>query len=209
MPDTLTVAVNPEGMHTLTVPERFETRGAFDVVLENHGDPTHVYLNLDDGLSGAATLDATNYYVEHGETLPVTISVSPNVSASGELMVATAYGSEKRLVSISVEPTEQRKQAVEIDESLTSPAGNGTGSTTTQETNPSSGAPTQSISTAASSSALLNEHTIRRTLPAVVFGAVALILALSSLLVTGTPRIVLGLLAVLAGILVTVYLALV
>lgn len=213
MTDTLTVDVNPEGMHTLTVPERFEAQGAFEVVLDNHGEPAHVYLNLDDELSGAATLEATNYYVEQSETLTVTISVASNAAASGDLTVATAYGNEKRLVPITVEPAEQRKQPVEIDESLASPGGRENSSS--RSTGPSSDGSTStstssstSISTSESSLSP-DEQAIRRLLPAIVFGGIALILALSSLFITGTSRIVLGVLAVLAGVFVVVYLTLV
>lgn len=212
MPDSLTVDVNPDGMHTLSVPERFETRGAFDVVLKNHGEPAHVYLNLDNGLSGAAALDATNYYVEQGETLPVTISVSSETVIDGDLTVATAYGSEKRQVPITVEPTEQKKQSVDVDESLSSPGARNPSSSPGAR-NPSNGSPSTSTSTSASPatspSSSIDEQTIRRTLPAIVFGTIAIVLALSSLLVGGAPRIGLGIMAVLAAILVAVYVALV
>jgi hypothetical protein len=200
---SLTVDVNPDGMHTLAVPERFETRGAFDVVLENHGEPAHVYLNLDNGLSGAATLDATNYYVEQGESLSVTISVSSDTVVDGDLTVATAYGSEERLVPITVEPTEQKKQSVDIDESLASPAGSAGVSSD------ASSASTSTSTAVSPSSTSIDEQIIRRTLPAVVFGTIAIVLALSSLLVSGTPRIVLGVMALLAAILVAIYLTLV
>jgi hypothetical protein len=201
VPDSLTVDVNPDGMHTLSVPERFETRGAFDVVLKNHGEPAHVYLNLDNGLSGAAALDATNYYVEQRETLQVTISVSSDTVVDGDLTVATAYGSEKRLVPVTVEPTEQKKGSVSVDESLSSPGARNSsnGSTSTSP----------STSTVTSAPPSIDEQIIRRTLPAIVFGTIAIVLALSSLLVGGTPRIVLGVMAVLAAILVALYVMLV
>lgn len=198
MPDSLTVDVNPDGMHTLSVPERFETRGAFDVVLENHGEPAHVYLNLDNGLSEMAALDATNYYVEQGETLPVTISISSDSVIDGGLTIATGYGSEKRLVPITVEPTEQRKQSVDVDESLSSPGARS-----------SNGGASTATSPVTSPSRSIDARIIRRTLPAIVFGTIAIVLALSSLLVGGTPRIVLGIMAVLAAILVAIYVMLV
>ena len=200
MTGSLTVDVNPDGMHTLAVPERFEARGAFDVVLENHGEPAHVYLNLDNGLSGAATLDATNYYVEQGESLSVTIPVASDTIVDGDLTVATAYGSEKRLVPITVEPAEQKKQSVDVDESLASPAGS------TEASSEGSSASTSTSTAASPSSTAIDEQIIRRTLPAIVFGTIAIVLALSSLLVSGTPRIVLGVMALLAAILVAIYL---
>lgn len=195
MSDSLTVDVNPDGMHTLSVPERFETRGAFDVVLKNHGEPAHVYLNLDNGLSGIVALDATNYYVEQGETLPITISVSSETVVDGDLTVATAYGSEKRQVPITVEPIKRENQSVAVDESLSSPGARNTSN--------------RSASTVTAPAPSIDEQIIRRTLPAIVFGTIAIVLALSSLLVGGAPRIILGVMAVIAAILVAVYVALV
>lgn len=231
MQDNLTVDVNPDGMHTLTVPERFGTEGAFDVVLKNHGEPTHVYLNLDDSLSEAASLDATNFYVEQDETLPITITLSSNTAASGDLTVATAYGGEKRFVPVTVEPSDQDQHTTISSSSSaktkrTTQAASSNGSTGSSSQAPSSqtrsGTHSHSHSHSRSRSRsrsqsgagsnhqtapAFDEQTIRRTLPAIVFGVVAIILALSSLLVTGIPRVVLGVLAVLAGVFVIVYFA--
>ncbi|MFC6961637.1 DUF7524 family protein [Halocatena marina] len=208
MQETLTVDVNPDGMHTLTVPERFGAEGAFDVVLKNHGEPTHVYLNLDDDLSDAATLEATNYYVEQGETLPIPITTSSNTEISGDLTVATAYGSEKRFVSVTIEPSEQGQHTKNISASVASNRTIRSPQSTIKATSsPSSRSipPSPSRSTPAS----IDERIIHRTLPAFVFGIVAIILAFSSLLVSGASRILLGALALLAGIILVVYLAVV
>lgn len=232
MQDNLTVDVNPDGMHTLTVPERFGTEGAFDVVLKNHGEPTHVYLNLDDSLSEGATLNATNFYVEQDETLPITITISSNTSVSGDLTVATAYGGEKRFVPITVEPSEQDQHTTTTTSSSTSVKGTTRAASSNASTvsSSSSSSQAQSISRTRSGSRSRSrshsrsrpqsgsgsthltatspdEQIIRRTLPAFVFGVIAIILALSSLLVTGIPRVVLGVLAVLAGVFVIVYFA--
>lgn len=195
MQGNLTVDVNPEGMHTLTVPEEYGAEGAFDIVLRNHGESTHVYLNLDEKLSEVAKLDATNYYVEQGETIAITIPVSSGVAVSGELTVATAYGSEKRFVPVSVEPTTPEHQSVNIDSSLASTQRRTNGGGPTPAVDPTHAQPT------------IDEHTVRRTLPALVFGAVAITLALSSVAVTGVSRIVLGLLALIAGGMVVVQLS--
>lgn len=228
MQDNLTVDVNPDGMHTLTVPERFGTEGAFDIVLKNHGEPTHVYLNLDDSLSEAASLDATNFYVEQDETLPITITLSSNASVSGDLTVATAYGGEKRHVPVTVEPSEQDQHTTISSSSSTKTkrttrgtSSNGSTASVSQaqsssQTRSGSGSGSRSRSRSrfqsgtrshSSTAPALDEQIIRRMLPAIVFGAVAIILALSSLLVTGIPRVVLGVLAVLAGVVVIVYFA--
>lgn len=195
MQGNLTVDVNPEGMHTLTVPEEFGVEGAFDVVLRNHGESTHVYLNLDEELSEVATLNATNYYVEQGETISIAIPVSARVAVSGKLTVATAYGSEKRFVPVSVEPTAPGHQSVNIDSSLSASTRRRTnGGGSTPAVDPTTSKPT------------IDEQTVRRTLPALVFGVIAIALALSSVVVTGGSRIVLGILALIAGAMVVVQL---
>lgn len=197
MQGSLTVDVNPEGMHTLRVPEEFGTQGAFDVILRNHGESTHVYLNLDAELSEAATLDATNYYIEQGETLSLTIPVSSGVTVNGELTVATAYGSEKRFVPVTIEPTAPDHSSVNVDSTLSR-------SKRPRRTNGSGPSPSPAPPGAQPT---IDEQTIRRTLPAVVFGMIAIALALSSMLVAGGLRIVLGLLALLAGTIVIVQLS--
>ncbi|UPM43859.1 DUF7524 family protein [Halocatena salina] len=197
MQGSLTVDVNPEGMHTLRVPEKFETQGAFDVVLRNHGESTHVYLNLDADLSEVANLDATNYYIEQGETLSLTIPVSSGVAVEGELTVATAYGSEKRFVPVSIEPTPPDHSSVNVDSTLS-------GSRRPRRTNGSGPAPSPSPPGAQPT---IDEQTIRRALPAVVFGTIAIALAFSSVLVAGGLRIVLGMLAIFAGTIVIVQLS--
>lgn len=217
MQGNLTVDVNPDGMHTLTVPERFGTEGAFDVVLKNHGEPTHVYLNLDDSLSEAASLNATNFYVEQGETFPITITLSSNTAVSGDLTVATAYGGEKRLVPVTVEPSEQSSDTGSSASSAkrTTPSSNASAASSSPQSqsrsrsrsHSHSRSRSRSESTHSPTASSLDEQIIRRTLPAVVLGVVAIILALSSLLVTGIPRVVLGVLAVLAGVFVAVYFA--
>ncbi|WP_330632584.1 DUF7524 family protein [Halocatena halophila] len=188
MQGTLTVDVNPDGMHTLDVPESFATDGSFTVELRNHGESTHVYLNLDSTLSEIAQLDATNYYIESGESVSITIPMTAEVPQEGQLTVATAYGSEKRLVRIDAQPASPSNTAVNVDSSLAS--------TRTQRTNGGSSAPVvhgQPRGTQAS---------IQQTLPAVVFGVIAISLAFSSIAVDGGSRVVLGLLALVAGALV-------
>lgn len=197
MQESLTVDVNPEGMHTLRVPDEFGTQGAFGVVLRNHGESTHVYLNLDAELSEVASLNATNYYIEQGEMLSITIPVSSGIAVSGELTIATAYGSEKRFVSVSLEPTAPNHASVNIDSTL---------SVSNRRPRRTSGGPSPSPAPPGAQPTI-DEQTIRRALPAVVFGAIAVALAVSSVLVAGGLRIVLGLLALLAGTIVIVQLS--
>lgn len=194
MSNTLTIAVNPEGIHTLHAPEQFETDGSFEVVLDNHGESAHVYLNLDAELSRAARLDATNYYVEHGETLTLSIPVPDGSAVDGEMTVATAYGSEKRLVPITIDPVTESDRSVTIARSLSS--------TASADPRPMRSQSNGSSSRSRSPVMRFDEGTVRRTFPAIVFGLLTLLLALSSLFVSGIPRFGLGLLAVFAGLLV-------
>ena len=124
MPDTLPVHVNRTSLHSLEVPDAFETAGSFDIELVNHGEPIHVHLHLEDDLSDTASLGAPNHYVDRESTRPVRVTVHRPGSAFGKLKIATAYGAKTRYVDIDLaEPTEQA-ESVEIDESLSKPQSN-------------------------------------------------------------------------------------
>lgn len=121
MPDTLPVHVNRTSLHSLEVPDSFETAGSFDVELINHGEPIHVHLHLEDDLSGLASLEAPNHHVDRESTRPVRVTVNRPGSAFGKLKIATGYGAKTRYVDIDLtEPTEQTT-SVEVDESLSQP----------------------------------------------------------------------------------------
>lgn len=175
MTDTLGVAVNRDGLHTLAVPDSFEADGPFVVELENYGEGTHVHLNLDDRLSEVARIRATNHYVEADESRPVSIEVRdssewPADTVRGQLKVVVAHGQETHYVDVTFDRTPD-KQPVEVDPELSRP----------QADEPS------------------NDRSLLAALPVVVLGGVALILAVGALFAGGGINFLLGAFAILAG----------
>jgi hypothetical protein len=172
--DTLAVAVNENGLHTLEVQDTFEVAGPFVVQLANHGEAAHVHLNLDDRLSEVARIGATNHYVEAEETRHVEIEVRdsehwPTDVVRGKLKVVVAHGQESHYVDVILDRTEE-KQPVEVDPELSRP----------QETDSE---PSSSL----------------RALPVGVLGFVAVLLAAGSIFAADGINFLLGAFSILAG----------
>lgn len=121
MSDTLTVDINRRERKSLEVSSAFEADGPFAVELRNHGEATHVYLNLDDALSRAASLDTTNHFVPAESKQQVWVHVDPDMNGElrGQLKVATGYGAETHFVAVSIDRTPDR--TIEVDPSLSEP----------------------------------------------------------------------------------------
>ncbi|WP_255150285.1 DUF7524 family protein [Halorarius halobius] len=172
MTDTLVAAVNRTHLHSLEVPDAFETDGSFDVELRNDGESTHVHLHLDDSLSAVARLEATNHYVRSESTRRVHVAVDApdDTQVRGRMKVVTAYGAETRYVTITVDTTGHTEVQVDPDLGQPQPTDEG----------------------------LLAR--VDPTLFAVVVpGVVALALAAGALVSAGAVAIVFGVLAVLSG----------
>jgi hypothetical protein len=184
--ETLAADVNRSGVHTLSVPEAFETDDSFTVELRNHGEATHVHLHLDDALSRVADLEAGNHYVEGDTTRPVRISVRDGVTEAvrGKLKVVTAYGAETHYVDVTVTPSQ--KQPVEVDPDLSKP---------------------KAKADDGGSDLALDLSTLLRALPAVVLSVVAVVFALAAVLAGGGTDPVLAVLAVVAAALAAGYIA--
>jgi hypothetical protein len=184
--DTLAATVNRTGIHSLEVPDAFETDGSFTVELRNRGQATHVHLHLDDALSEVAELDAGNHYVEAESTRPVRVHVDGNAeTVRGKLKVVTAYGAETHWVDVTVNPP--KKRPVDVDPELSKPRND------------------------PQSDGLLSEldlSTVVSALPAVVLGLVAVVLAFGAVFTPGGTDILLAVLAVVAGTLAAGYLLL-
>jgi len=121
VPDTLPVHVNRTSLHSLEVPERFETDDSFDVRLVNHGEPIHVHLHLDDRLSDVAAIDAPNHHVGRESERRVGVTVTEPGSVLGKLKVVTSYGAETRYVDIDLSEPTAGEESVQVDESLSKP----------------------------------------------------------------------------------------
>lgn len=176
MIETLGVAVNRNGLHTLEVQETYEVDGPFAIELDNHGEASHIHLNLDDRLSKIARIEATNHYVEANERRQIRVETRspaewPRDKVRGNLKVATAHGSETRYVEIIFDRTPE-KQPVEVDPELSRPHNN---------TSKSANTP------------------VLQALPVGVLGGVALILAIGALFAADGVNFVLGAFSILAG----------
>lgn len=121
MSDALTVHVNRESLHGLSVPDSFVASDSFDVVLVNHGESTHVHLHLDDDLSTQAAVDAPNHHVEGGKARRVQVTRTGDGTARGNLKVVTAYGATTRLVDVELTEPVATDEPVEVGEELTKP----------------------------------------------------------------------------------------
>jgi hypothetical protein len=180
--DRLAATVNRTGIHSLEVPDAFETDGPFTVELRNQGQATHVHLHLDDSLSTVATLEAGNHYVEADSVRSVRVHVDGvEESTRGKLKVVTAYGAETHWVDVSLDPP--HKEPVEVDPELSKP----------QPEERADGLLDAGLVTA---------------LPAAALGLVAVVLAVGAVLSPGGTDTLLAGLAVLAGFLGAGYLLL-
>ena len=121
MPSPLPVHVNHEELHDIAVPEAYETTGSFEIRLVNHGEPSHVHLHLDDPLSTAAAIEATNHYVEGESERYVTVEVRDGASIRGKLKVVVGYGATTRYVDVDISKPVEATQSVQVDESLSQP----------------------------------------------------------------------------------------
>jgi hypothetical protein len=185
--DELPVHVSRDELHSLDVPASFEAEGPFDVVLVNHDEAVHVHLYLDDALSEVASIDASNHYIDGESRRAVRVHVDtaalPDQPVPGKLKLASGYGAHTRWVDVELSPPDDGTSEVEIDESLASPPA------------PDSGG---------SGSSLL----ARPELPVLGLGVLALAAAAFAAAVLGDTLVVLGALAVLAGVLVALSLLL-
>ena len=175
MTDSLAVAVNRDGLHTLAVPTEFEADGPFAVALHNHGEAAHVHLNLDDRLSEVARIEATNHYVEGGESRRVDVEVRdpstwPDKVVRGKLKVVVAHGQETHYVNVTLDSTPPHGE-VRVDPELATPNANAD-----PEVPP-----------------------VLRLLPVVVLGAVAVLLAAGTVFVSEGVAVALGALALVAA----------
>jgi hypothetical protein len=171
----LPITLNRDGLHDIAVAGSFEAEGSFSVTLENDGAPVHVHLRLDDDLSSAATLQASNHYVEEADARTVAVDVDGDLPVSGHLKIVTGYGAETTYVDVSIVEPDPERDSIPVDADLGSP------------TRPSTSETDQSTGRAVD-------------LAVVGLGAVALALAGSASLLVEGPAAAFGTFVVLAGV---------
>lgn len=173
MTDTLVAEINRTGLHSIAVPEAFETDGSFVVELRNRGESTHVHLHLGDALSDVAHLDVTNHYLRSGDSRRVRIEVDApeGIERRGSLKLVTGHGAQTRYVTIGVDTTTRH---VRVDPDLGKPR------------EPESKNPLAAVDPL--------------TVSALGLGAVAVLLAAGAIFAADGINIILGVLALLAGL---------
>jgi hypothetical protein len=183
VPADLTVHVNRDGLHSLSVPASVEVHGHFDVALINHGESLHVHLHLDDGLSEVGAIDASNHYVEADSTRVVRVHVDESAIGPdpihGKLKLASAYGAETRWVDVDLVEPDDEDESVTVDDSLSTPQ--------PVEAEPEPG--------------LIS----RPEVPVIGLGLLALVVALVAILAFSNTLVFVGSLVVLGGVLVALY----
>lgn len=120
MAEVVPVTINGEGPNTVGVPEAVTVSSDFTVSLENQGTDAHVHLRLDENLSKAASLPASNHYVEGGSTVDISVSVRPDTSVAGTLEVVTGYGATRKQTTVTVDSSPEPD--IPIDDTLTEPS---------------------------------------------------------------------------------------
>ncbi|WP_396613038.1 hypothetical protein ACH9L7_07180 [Haloferax sp. S1W] len=119
--ESLSVELNEERPHDLSVAPSFSTNGPFEIELDNLGQAVHVHLHIDDELSRVARLSGGNHYVDGGQTTGVEVYVSPaDEPVTGKLKVVTGYGSETAYVDVTINPAPETRH-VDVDETLSKP----------------------------------------------------------------------------------------
>lgn len=123
MPAELVVHLNSDGPHSIDISDQsFEATDSFDIVLKNHGSALHVYLELDDDLSEAASVVSANQYVEAERTERIPVQVSGGSRpVEGRLKLVTGYGTETAYAKIRITEPVTEDEGVRVDESLAQP----------------------------------------------------------------------------------------
>lgn len=119
---SLTVHLNRQGPRDLDAPATFETRRPFDVVLKNHGDGSHVHLELDDALASVARLSTDTVFVDGDVSERVRVDTRPvEDPIEGTLRVAVGYGAEERAIDVTLAQYRENPDQVDVDEDLSTP----------------------------------------------------------------------------------------
>jgi len=195
---TLSVDLNADGVHSIEAPPSFETDRPFTVELDNHGQATHVFLNLDEELSRVARLDEVNHYVDGDAVRRVDVRTrEPDREVRGRLKLVTGHGAERTYVSVTVTPPSVDRQPVAVDESLAEPP----------EPEPESGLLDRLGGGTAVGSGLAGLRVDGSTLPVLALAGLAVAVAVVAGATIGSPPVLAGALVVVVGAALAVVLA--
>jgi len=182
VPETLTVHLNREEPRDVA-PEAasLETDRSFVLRFVNHGGPLHVHLHLDEALGAVARPSSTQVYVAEEATTDVEVAIPPGHDpVKGYVDLVTGYGAQEARLNVTV--TAERKDGgpeVAVDETL---------------------AEKQSAETDAGGTTTEGVRNL------VLAGGSVVLAAALALAVADSLALVLGVLALLAGVAVAAYL---
>lgn len=122
MPGTeITVHVNRGAANTLESDvEAIETDRKLSVVLRGHERPAHVHCRLDGDLDRVGRIDQTNHYIGPDDVTTVPVDVDGSAvdePIEGRIEVVTGYGSEALGIDVTLRPPRE----IDVDESLSRP----------------------------------------------------------------------------------------
>ncbi|MBP1985639.1 DUF7524 family protein [Halolamina salifodinae] len=120
----LSVHLNRGRPRGIDAPASFVADESFDVAIENHGDGSHVHVQLDEALSAVARIRDGDAFVGSGATGHVRVDTREvEEPVSGELTISVGYGAETTAVNVRVEPSEAEGYSlgVDVDERLAEP----------------------------------------------------------------------------------------
>jgi len=123
VPDTLSVHLSRTDLHAIESPSSFETTDSFDVAFRNHGRSSRVHCTIDDALAGVVSVPETNRMIDSDGALELRIDVDPvDRPVTGELEIVTGYGAESATVTLTVTPPAERSSVESFDDAFSSPS---------------------------------------------------------------------------------------
>lgn len=115
MPDDLVVHLNRGERHALDpAASSLAVAESFEVVVENHGDGSHVNVGLDGDLAAGGAVATPNPFVPAGESVRIAVDVTTDHRPlEGTLAIATGYGRTRIELPVSV--VSPRQNSVDAD----------------------------------------------------------------------------------------------
>ena len=109
MPDDLLVHLNRGERHAIEpVESSLAVADSFEVVIENHGDGSHVNIGLDGDLAAGGAVATPNPFVPTDETIHLAIEITTDHRPlEGVLTISTGYGQARIELPVSVVSPQQ------------------------------------------------------------------------------------------------------
>lgn len=109
MPDDLRVHLNRDERHAIEpVDSSLAVADSFEVVIENHGDGSHVNIGLGGDLAAGGAAATPNPFVPTNETIRIAVDITTDHRPlEGVLLISTGYGQTRIELPVSVVSPQQ------------------------------------------------------------------------------------------------------